>query len=431
MLPVAPTVDDDVRLRRWQAVTGAALLLGYMGYYVCRSNLSVATPALISEFSSRGVDRQAIGAVSSTGVFFYALGKLITGISGDFAGGRTMFLAGLFGSVAATVMFGAGSGLAVFVAAWGLNRFVQSAGWGGLVKIASHWFSAKQYGTVMAVLSLSYLFGDAVGRYVLGAFLSNGATWRTLFLIAAAILAMIGVIDVAVLRSSPRDIGCREPDVNAANVYGPAGAEGTPASLRDLLTPYIMATSFWLVCGISCGLTLIREAFNAWIPTYLVDVHGLSPGRAAQYSSLFPFIGGLSTLAAGFASDRVGRGNRIAVAAPCLLLCVASLLALAVASTSRSLNGSLWAIVGVAFWLLGPYSLLAGAVALDFGGRRGSATAAGLIDTAGYLGAVLSGFAVGRIVETSGWPSAFRALAAIAAATLVAAIVYGKRSVRS
>jgi sugar phosphate permease len=98
--------------------------------------------------------------------------------------------------------------------------------------------------------------------------------------------------------------------------------------------------------------------------------------------------GGVSTLAAGFASDRVGQGNRIAAAAPCLLLCVASLLALA--STSRSLNGSMWAIIGVAFWLLGPYSLLAGAVALDFGGRRGSATAAGLIDTAGYLAAGLT-----------------------------------------
>jgi OPA family glycerol-3-phosphate transporter-like MFS transporter len=90
-----------------------------------------------------------------------------------------------------------------------------------------------------------------------------------------------------------------------------------------------------------------------------------------------------------------------------------------------------WAIIGVAFWLLGPYSLLAGAVALDFGGRRGSATAAGLIDTAGYLGAVLSGFAVGRIVETSGWPSAFRALAAVAAATLMAALAYGRRHARS
>jgi len=245
-------------------------------------------------------------------------------------------------------------------------------------------------------------------------------------MIAAAILAVIGAFDWLVLRASPRDVGCPEPEVNRANVYGLAGSEGSPSSLRDLLMPYATAMSFWLVCAISCGLTLIREAFNAWIPAYLVDVHGLSVGRAAQFSSLFPFVGGLSTLAAGFASDRVRHGNRIAILAPCLLLCVGSLLALAVASSSRSLTGSLWAIIFVAFWLLGPYSLLAGAVALDFGGRRGSATAAGLIDSAGYLGAVLSGYAVGRIVEGSGWPAAFRALAVVAGMTLIAAVVYGR-----
>jgi sugar phosphate permease len=54
-----------------------------------------------------------------------------------------------------------------------------------------------------------------------------------------------------------------------------------------------------------------------------------------------------------------------------------------------------------------------------------------LIDTAGYLGAVLSGYAVGRIVETSGWPAAFRALAVVGGATLVAAPAYGRLRVRS
>jgi hypothetical protein len=42
-----------------------------------------------------------------------------------------------------------------------------SAGWGGLVKVASHWFSSRRYGTVMAVLSLSFLFGDAIGRIIM------------------------------------------------------------------------------------------------------------------------------------------------------------------------------------------------------------------------------------------------------------------------
>jgi MFS transporter, OPA family, glycerol-3-phosphate transporter len=97
---------------------------------------------------------------------------------------------------------------------------------------------------------------------------------------------------------------------------------------------------------------------------------------------------------------------------------------LAVASARQSLAASLWAIALVAFSLLGPYSLLAGAVAMDFGGRRGSATAAGLIDTAGYVGAVYSGYAVGDVVEDAGWSAAFGSLAIVATASLMAAAAY-------
>lgn len=428
MTGVGASLLDDARLRQWQALTLAILMVGYTGYYICRSNLSVATPLLLQEFGATGFDRRTIGAISSAGVLFYAVGKLVTGLAGDFAGGRTMFLAGLFGSVLATIFFSAGSGIAVFTAAWVLNRFMQSAGWGGLVKIASHWFSARRYGTVMGVLSLSYLFGDAIGRYILGAFLSRGASWRDLFGISAAILAGIGAVTFGMLRSSPRDIGCEEPDVNVHNLYGAEGTESRPTDLRDLLRPYVTAVPFWLVCVVSFGLTLIREAFNAWIPVYLVDVHGLSIGHAAQYSSMFPFVGGLSTLAAGIASDTVSRGARVAIAVPCLVLCAASLVLLAVASANHNLTLSLWAIALVAFWLLGPYSLLAGAVALDFGGRRGSATASGLIDSAGYLGAVLSGYAVGTLVERTDWATAFRALATVAVAALVAALAFWYRA---
>jgi phosphonatase-like hydrolase len=60
----------------------------------------------------------------------------------------------------------------------------------------------------------------------------------------------------------------------------------------------------------------------------------------------------------------------------------------------------------VAFFVISPYSLLAGAIAVELGGRRGSATAAGLIDTAGYLGAVASGVVIGTLAQHQGWPAA-------------------------
>jgi MFS transporter, OPA family, glycerol-3-phosphate transporter len=413
----------DARLTRWQVVTGAALLVGYSGYYICRSNLSVAVPALIAD-SAAGVDRTAIGLISSAGIVAYAAGKSITGVAGDFFGGRALFLGGLFLSVAATLAFSASAGLPLFLVCWMINRFVQSAGWAGLTKTAAHWFPARRYGTVMSLLSLSFLFGDAAGRYLLGGLLTGGTSWRGLFVAAAAVLAAIGLIEVLVLRGSPRDVGLPEPPVSALNIFGAGGAASTPASLADLLRPYAVSLSFWLVCGLSFGMTLIREAFNTWIPAYLVDAHHLAPGAAARYSALFPLLGGVSSIVVGVLTDRGSGGNRVTLIVPAMALCALALLTLALGTSRHDLTLSLVAIGATAFCLLGPYTLLAGAIAMDMGGRKGSATAAGLIDSAGYVGGTLSGFAVGRLADTGGWASVFNVMAALAAAVGVIAAGY-------
>jgi len=405
-------------------------LLGYSGYYLCRSDLSVATPLLVARSGIPGLDRTKIGAIQSIGVLCYAVGKLLGGVIGDFVGGRRMFLIGLFGAVAATFVFGAATTVLLFTIAWASNRMLQSGGWSGIVKIVSFWFPARRYGTVMAVISLSFLFGDAAGRYLLGRLIAYGLDWRGLFFSAATLLALIGLVNVAVLRSSPRERGFEEPEISVRNVYGGRGDAGTPDSLSDLLLPYFRSPSFWCVCVISFGLTLVREALNTWIPSYLVDVHHLQASDAAQYSAMFPFVGGVATLAAGWTSDRAG-GDRAMALVPCLALCTISLTGLAAASRYESPGLAMVAIASVAFWLLGPYSLLAGAIALDVGGRKGSATAAGLIDTAGYAGAVLSGYGVSRLVDHYGWASAFLGFAAVIGGAMIAAFVYWRHERRS
>lgn len=39
--------EPSARLIQWQRITLILLIVGYAGYYICRSNLSVATPLLI------------------------------------------------------------------------------------------------------------------------------------------------------------------------------------------------------------------------------------------------------------------------------------------------------------------------------------------------------------------------------------------------
>ena len=68
----------------------------------------------------------------------------------------------------------------------------------------------------------------------------------------------------------------------------------------------------------------------------------------------------------------------------------------------------------IGFLLIGPYSYLAGAISLDFGGKQGSSTASGFIDGIGYLGGMMAGDSMARIVVRLGWKGAFLVLGGVA-----------------
>jgi OPA family glycerol-3-phosphate transporter-like MFS transporter len=431
-------------LRRWQTVTIATLFTGYAGYYVCRSNLSVATPLLLNEYGSAGLTKGHIGDVASIGVLFYAVGKFLNGVAAEYVGGKRMFLFGLFASVACTVLFalapvfagpltGTAStfGLSIplllpFIAIWATNRFVQSMGWGGLVQIAARWFTSARLATVMGVLCMSYLLGDVFARLYLGGVVKAGFGWQGVFYAAAALLGAIGVVGLLALKGRPAVLGLPEPPPPPGNVYGADAGHGA-VSLRELLGPLLGSFSFWLVCLLNVGLTLVRETFNLWTPTYLNEVVKLEPGLAGIASLVFPLFGAVSALFAGLLVDQLnGRYGPVVVASLVGLVSVLGLFAL------LPLEGQTWValamIAAVALFLLAPYTFCSGVLAVRLGGQRGGSTAAGLIDSAGYLGATLAGSGIGRIAQHEGWGTAFAALAGVAAVTLLVAGVFALRT---
>jgi OPA family glycerol-3-phosphate transporter-like MFS transporter len=252
------------RTLRWQGITLGTLFVGYAGYYICRSNLSVTTDLILHDLG--GITKREIGGIASLGVGFYAAGKVTNGLLADFVGGRTMFLVGMAASVICTVLFGLGSGLLVFGATWAVNRYVQSMGWGALVKLASRWYPVRLHSTIMAVLCLSYLFGDGLGRLYLGFFIGRGLGWRSIFFVSAGTLGAIAAASWFLLRESPRDVGAEEPPANPQNVFGEAAASARPESLAQLVMPLMTNRVFWLVCIMNGGLTLAGTGASLFRP---------------------------------------------------------------------------------------------------------------------------------------------------------------------
>lgn len=396
-----------MRQKLW--VTILLLAVGYSGYYLCRSSFSIAKPLLLEAFPT--LDKAKLGSIASIATLFYALGKLIHGPLADKIGGKPMFLYGMVGAILFSILFGLG-GPPLFTLAWCGNRFVQSAGWGGMIRVVSQWTPRQRYGAVMSMVSLSYLFGDFVSRLLLGYWVGQKVGWAGLFLYSAAGLFLIAIPVVLFLKERPEQPVIQEEKLEVKS-SGPA-----PSLFQN--------PSFWMVCGLSFCFTLLRESFGEWTPTFLNEFAKMSKSAAGEASSVFPLLGGISVLLIGFLSDRVSKGgsplDRIKLIP--IGLALAGLTMIAVGQGSALSSTLIVVLVGaIAFFLIGPYSLLAGATSLDFGGDKNAATAAGWIDGVGYFGGILSGYGVGSLAQNLGWSAAMSALGGFCLVTAVALVV--------
>jgi sugar phosphate permease len=173
-----------------------------------------------------------------------------------------------------------------------------------------------------------------------------------------------------------------------------------------------------LLFGGYAALYFCRADLSVGTPLLVEDLakHGVSHD-AAGLSAIFPAVGAVSVLIAGWLSDRLGSRGRsllllVGFTATAGMLLLLTLIPLTASSGSPL---ALILIGTVAFCLLGPYSYLGGAMALDFGGKRGGAISSGIIDGVGYLGGVLAGDSVARMSVMFGWKGVFLALGAISA----------------
>ncbi len=421
---------ESPKLRLWQRVTLALMIVGYAGYYVCRSNLSIVTPLLIKEFGSMGLNKSSLGQMVSIATLCYAFGKFIGGSLADKLGGKKVFLFGMGGAVFCTFFFGLSGTLPLFTVAWVLNRTVQSMGWAGMVRISSRWYSYSTYGTVMGAVSLSFLFGDFAARQFLSFLVGQGLGWRSVFYSAGTVLAVIFVAALLLIKESPVDIGEEEPAASPTNLFGEEGQTEAEESTSTILRTVLRSGVFWIVCILSLGFTLVRETFLTWTPQYLTEVVHIAKAEAGRISSYFPLMGGVSVLICGFLSDRLGRTGRAAIIFAGLVLTIPALLFFAYVHFGTSSLPPILALGTVALVLLGPYSFLAGAISLDFGGKKGSGTVCGWVDGVGYLGGIYAGKGIGDIAEKQGWSAAFLVLTGVTVVTCITAAFYWLHQLR-
>jgi sugar phosphate permease len=89
------------------------------------------------------------------------------------------------------------------------------------------------------------------------------------------------------------------------------------------------------------------------------------------------------------------------------------------------------AVGAIGFLSYGPYSLLAGILAVEIRGPAYVATVAGMVDGVGYVASILAGRQFGQLVDAGGYQLGFQVLAGLALAAAVLSLFLYERKERN
>ncbi len=367
--------------------------LAYASYYMCRYNWTVAHSAIEDQF---GFTNGQLGWAFTASMIAYAVGQVVNGPIIDRVGGKRAILFGAAGTIFFNLLLACGAKvrlLGYFIAVWAANGYFQAFGASSLVKVNANWFRRDERGTFTGIFGLMI----QIGRWAttaLGGFIIARKPWPWAFIIPPIVTAVIAVLTWFTVADNPEDLGF--PPVE------PGAHKATHARVIDAFLLVVRTPPLWFVAGAYFCTGVVRYGLDLWWTKYLQKVHHVPTDSPLFqiFAAAIPVAAVAGSFAAGAASDKLF-GARRGPPAAIMYFGQFVVLLLFIWRGGPILSGVL--LVAAQFFVNGPHSLLGGAAAMDFGGRKSAGSAAGLIDCFQYIGAGLAGVTLGSLIDRHGW----------------------------
>ena len=402
--------------------------LGMTYAFLCmgRYNLIVAKGALGTLMT-----KEDLGIIFGVGTWTYALSFLINGPLIDrILGGKKGILIAAIGASTANVALGILTWgilakhwkvnlVVAFSLIYAINMYFQSYGAMSIIKVKAYWFHVRERGIFGAIfgtlISMGVYFAfdwggaivtltkaDAPGNWLKTIFSSAGATvdatWAGFF-VPAALLVFWAAMDLWLIKDEPEGAGFPHLDTCDAS----SGQMHVKFSVLDLLKKIFTNPLMLMVAGVELTSGVFRYCALNWYPSFAKEVAQPGAEFFAQhwgwFTCIFGIIGGF---AGGTISDKLFHSRR---GPPAAILC-GLVLVLAIIMAAALLSSPLivgWSAVLIVMASIGITSLMSGTAATDFGGRKATATCAGVVDGFAYIGSSVQSFSLGFIITRGGW----------------------------
>ena len=395
---LADPAEIRVKHHYWERRIIIATIVGYATYYFVRKNLSIAMPVMEQ---SLGVTKADLGLFLTLHGVLYGVSKFVNGFFGDRCHARVFMVTGLVLSATINVFFGLSSAVAALGFFWMINGWFQGMGFPPCARAFTHWVPPKELATKMSIWNASTNIGAGLVVVMCSYLLSYYGNWRLCFFVPAGLAFLCSVFLWFALPDTPPSVGLPEVEGTQAKTAASESDDWKAVAVKHVFSnPYI-----WLLGIANFFVYTIRYALLDWGPTLLTQAKHLQLTHAGWMVAGFEISGMAGALIAGWLTDRLfgGRGFRACV----FYMALAGgsvLLFWKMGGDSVWLNTLLLCLSG--FFIYGPQCLISIAAA-NLATKRAAATAVGLTGLFGYASTTLSGWGLGKLVQTYGWDAGF------------------------
>ena len=315
--PPVPADKILTTYRRYRLEGLLSVFFGYAGYYVVRSNFTLATPHMMDAYN---FTKSEIGLLMSTMLVVYGLAKFVMGSLADKSNVKVFMAVGLVLSALLNLAMGFSVGFWAFTAFVALNGIFQAMGVAPSFITLANWFPGKMRAKPTGLWFCSHNIGAAVTAPLIGgslALLGTGYWQYACFIVPAAVAVIIALGVLKFGKGAPENEGL--PSLREMGVDdGPVSLAkedahyGLTERRNGVLWEHVLKNKhFWLVTTVAiCGY-IARMGLLSWMPIYLIKVKHFGRSEMSFAFAVFEFAAIPSTLFAGWLVDKLFKGKSI------------------------------------------------------------------------------------------------------------------------
>jgi OPA family glycerol-3-phosphate transporter-like MFS transporter len=408
---------------KFQADYHLVNILAWFSYviaYTGRLNLSITIPWIEEEF---GYSKTSLGLLASSFFTAYASGQLINGILGDRFDTRFFISTGLLCAGLSNVCFGLLTGFPIMLISWFLNGYFQSMLWGPFLRTISDHTPHTVLRRAIAFMATSPAIGYFIS-YTFAGHLTVSAGWKPAFLAPGSLLIVMGLVWFFFMGRYRRKFNNTRGDEKHEGEYKKESKKDLYMKARNSknnFLSFIIHRKIYLLIILGCFIGAVREGLVLWGPSFFSGYNFMGREKAILVMSFMPLINFFCVTMGGvIMTKKLLDGYHLLLVILAASVSCAGLLNVLLYAEAAAFIPVFYGLMASLFMA---NNIMTGYLPFQFRGEGRVSAAAGIIDSAFYLGAAVSGPLLGAAAGGLGWSGIFGGLAILCAAGLGTIII--------